>query len=172
MSGAFRAPLILASANHGAVRWATDALVTIVLWLTWAWLLLAALNEVWLPPALRLVLHAVPFAESGGLLSLMLFCGAAGSGVALLISLRALLEQQRFRRADRRRANALVTGGMLAATFGVDAASLAGWQEARRLVVHHDDAGAVQLVTAGLPGCALAEAVLSAPASADATSCL
>jgi biofilm PGA synthesis protein PgaD len=53
----------------------------------------------------------------------------------------ALYNQMRFRGKERRKASPRVTVGDFARMYGVSAAEVAAWQDARVLIVHHDDSG-------------------------------
>ena len=140
----FRAPLILRSTSRSrAARW-RDAALTALLWCAWAYMLLAALGALWVPPFVQMLLPVEPPGRPWEVIRAALLMVAIAATVCTVMLLRATAERRRFAGEDRRLAFPRPDDAAIAAAFGVDAAALPAWRAARRMVAHHDAAGRVQ----------------------------
>lgn len=151
----FRPPLILdARMQRGFRRW-RDFCLTFLLWLGWAYLLLAAIGTFWLPPSVRHLLPAAFYAEREDALMLALACLGAAAIICALMFCHAQLDRRRFVR-DRRRSSPPAELAEVAARFGVAEIDLRKWQNQRRLIIHHTQLGHIGRVEDSLvpqPGC-------------------
>lgn len=139
----FTPPLILDAASRPAVlRW-RDAVLTVLLWAGWAYLLLAAIGALWVPPFVHRLLPVEPPDNPWQVVRIAALCVITAMLLCSMLLLRVIAERRRYRREDRRRAFPPPDDVALAADFGVPAARLPAWRAARRLVVHHDAEGRV-----------------------------
>ena len=85
--GPFRAPLVLnAAARPRAARW-RDTAMTLLLWSTWLYMLLAAIGALWLPPFVHMLLPVDPPGRPWDVIriSLLLACVAAFACTMMLL---------------------------------------------------------------------------------------
>ncbi len=149
--GRFVPPLILDAASRPrAARW-RDAVLTVLLWCGWVYLLLAAVGSLWIPPFVQQLLPVEPPAHPWVVVRIALMCVAVAAFACTLLLLRVIAERRRFAGEDRRRAFPRPDDAAIAADFGVAEADLPGWRAARRLVVHHDAEGHIVGVETGAP---------------------
>lgn len=142
----FRAPLIFHAGGRSAVALIRDTVVTVLLWLAWAMLFFATVGYFWVPPfAQDLIPVALP-QDRGKVLGLAAFCLLLALAICLLLLLRMRVDRWRFAGADRRRGLPPLDEDALAVDFKVQPAQIKLWANARRLVIHHDDAGDIQRV--------------------------
>ena len=145
----FRAPLILrATSRSRAARW-RDAVLTILLWCAWLYMLLAALGALWTPPFVQMLLPVDPPGRPWEVIRAALLMVGIATAVCAVMMLRVVLERRRFAGEDRRLGFPRPDDATIARDFGVDPAALPDWRAARRLVVHHDTAGQVRAVETG-----------------------
>lgn len=150
-SGRFVPPLILDAASRPrAARW-RDAVLTVLLWCGWAYLLAAAVGSLWVPPFVQRLLPVAPPAHPWDVVRVAVLCVAIATFACTILLLRVIAERRRFAGEDRRRAFPRPGDAAIAADFGVAAADLPGWRAARRLVVHHDGGGRIVGVETGAP---------------------
>lgn len=139
----FTPPLILDAASRPtAARW-RDSVLTVLLWGGWAYLLLAALGALWVPPFVHRLLPVQPPDNPWQVVRIAALCVIIAMVACSVLLLRVIAERRRYRGEDRRRAFPRPDDAALAADFGVPAAGLPAWRAARRLVVHHDAEGRV-----------------------------
>jgi poly-beta-1,6-N-acetyl-D-glucosamine biosynthesis protein PgaD len=144
----FTPPLILDAASRpAAARW-RDAVLTVLLWAGWAYLLAAAIGALWVPPFVHRLLPVEPPENPWRVVRIAAFFVIFALVLCSLLLLRVVAERRRYRGQDRRRAFPCPDAAALAADFGVPAAELPAWRAARRLVVHHDAEGRVVRVEA------------------------
>lgn len=147
----FVPPLIFDAASRPRIaRW-RDAVLTLLLWAGWCYLLAAAVGSLWVPPFVQRLLPVAPPAHPWDVVRIALLCVAIATFICMLMLLRVIVERRRFAGEDRRRAFPRPDDAAIAGDFGVPAAALPGWRAARRLVIHHDGAGQVVAVEAGDP---------------------
>ena len=141
MAAAFDPPLILDAASRpAAARW-RDAVLTLLLWGGWAYLLLAAIGTLWVPPFVQHLLPVEPPGNPWSVIRAVLVNLGIAIAVCLAMLLRAQHERRRFAGEDRRLAFALPAPDAVAAALRAPAAEVPEWRAARRLIVHHDAAG-------------------------------
>ena len=145
----FQPPLILESGARGHLRRITDFALTLGLWASWGYLLAAAVGALWMPPFVHRLLPVAPPDHPWDVIRIGLFCIAGAGVICLAMLIRTLVDRHRFGGADRRRQQAMLDDATLAAAFGVPAEELRSWRQARRLVVHFDDDGAIDRVDTG-----------------------
>jgi poly-beta-1,6-N-acetyl-D-glucosamine biosynthesis protein PgaD len=149
----FVPPLILDAASRPVAARRRDALVTMVLWCCWLYLLVAAIGAVWVPPFVHHMLPVEPPESPWSVLRIALGCVLFAAALVAYFLVRVIAERRRFRGEDRRRAFPRPADEEIAADFGVAAHDLPLWRAARRMVVHHDEAGRILRVeTGGPPG--------------------
>lgn len=142
----FVPPLILDAASRPqAARW-RDAVLTVLLWTGWCYLLVAAVGMVWVPPFVQHLLPVDPPETPEEVVRVAAPCLAVAMLVCAALLVRVIAERRRFAGEDRRRAFPRPDDAALAADFCVPAGALPGWRAARRLVVHYDAEGRVQQV--------------------------
>lgn len=142
----FRAPLILHAGGRSAIAMMRDTVLTTLLWLGWALLFFATIGYFWVPPfAQELIPVALP-EDRGQVLRLGALCLLLALAICLLLLLRMRIDRWRFRGTDRRRSLPPPDEEALAKDFKVQPAQIKLWANARRLVIHHDDAGDIQRV--------------------------
>lgn len=147
----FTPPLILDAASRPrAARW-RDAVLTVLLWAGWAYLLTAAVGALWVPPFVQRLLPVAPPAHPWDVVRIAVLCVAIATLICTLMLLRVIVERRRFAGEDRRRAFPRPDDAALAEDFAVAATDLPAWRAARRLVIHHDAAGQVVRVETGEP---------------------
>lgn len=140
----FVAPLILsASAPRGMAR-LRDATLTTMLWVGWAYLLVAAIGCVWVPPFVEYLLPITASGVAGPTIVIVLACLVGGLSTTALVLGRALRDRRRFAGADRRRAPPAATDAEVAATLGAQALDLQALRAARRIVLHHGADGRIE----------------------------
>lgn len=147
----FTPPLILRAASRPRLARLGDALLTLLLWAGWLYLLLAAIGTLWVPPFVQFLLPVAPPAHPWDVLRSTLLCVTVAVILCALMLLRVLLERRRLAREDRRRRFPHPDDATIARDFGVDAAELPRWRAARRLVVLHDVDGRVVRVCDASP---------------------
>lgn len=140
----FRAPLILHSASRSRAARLRDAVLTAMLWCAWAYMLVAALGALWVPPFVQMLLPVDPPERPWEVIRAALLVFAIAATICTAMLLRATFERRRFAGDDRRLAFPRPDDAAIADDFGVDAAALPAWRAARRMVAHHDAAGRVQ----------------------------
>ncbi|MCR6629881.1 MAG: poly-beta-1,6-N-acetyl-D-glucosamine biosynthesis protein PgaD [Magnetospirillum sp.] len=82
--------------------------------------------------------------------TLLSYAEVAAINAGLLFAWAAY-NRLRFAGRERRRGSVVVTAGDVARFYHVTEAEILEWREARRLVVHHDSAGMITRVEAGMP---------------------
>jgi biofilm PGA synthesis protein PgaD len=92
------------------------------------------------PPRLRLIMNVLPTIATYAIIAI---------GNAMVLIAWALYNQVRFRGRERRKTSPFVTVDDFARMYEVSASEVAAWQNARILVMHHDDNG--RLVRVDLP---------------------
>lgn len=142
----FTPPLILDAASRPRAARGRDAVLTVLLWAGWCYLLAAAVGSLWVPPFVQRLLPVAPPEHPWDVIRIALLCVAIATFACTMLLLRVIAERRRFSGEDRRRAFPRPDDAAIAADFGVAAADLPGWRAARRLVVHHDAAGQVVAV--------------------------
>lgn len=143
MAAAFDPPLILdAASRSAAARW-RDLGLTAVLWVTWFYLLVAALGTLWVPPFVQHLLPVDPPDRPWTVIQAALANLGIAAALCLVMLLRAQYERRRFAGEDRRLAFPRPAPAEVAAALRAPAEELAAWRAARRLVVHHDATGRV-----------------------------
>ncbi|GGJ27680.1 hypothetical protein GCM10011320_38680 [Neoroseomonas lacus] len=147
----FVPPLILDAASRPrAARW-RDAVLTLLLWAGWCYLLAAAVGALWVPPFVQRLLPVAPPAHPWDVVHVAVLCVAIATFICTLMLLRVIVERRRYAGEDRRRAFPRPDDAAIAEDFGVAAAALPGWRSARRLAIHHDAAGQVIRMETGEP---------------------
>ena len=147
----FVPPLILDAASRSrAARW-RDAVLTLLLWAGWCYLLAAAVGSLWVPPFVQRLLPVAPPDHPWDVVRIALLCVAIATFICMLMLLRVIVERRRFAGEDRRRAFPRPDDATIAKDFHVAAADLPGWRAARHLVIHHDATGQVVQVEVGEP---------------------
>lgn len=143
----FVPPLILESASRSrAARW-RDALLTVMLWAGWLYLLAAALGTLWVPPFVQRLLPVAPPAHPWDVVRVALICVVIATSACMVMLLRVIAERRRYAGEDRRQPFPRPDDAAIAADFGVPADQLPALRSARRLVIHHDAAGRVLAAT-------------------------
>lgn len=143
MSEPFRPPLILDAASRPRVaRW-RDGLFTLLLWAGWSYLLLAAVGSLWVPPFVQWLLPVEAPEHPWAVIRVALVNLAVAGIVCSVMLLRVVLERRRFAGEDRRLGFPRPSDDEIASALQADCRMLPVWRAARRLVVHHDDAGRV-----------------------------
>lgn len=145
----FEAPLILDAASRPRLARIADAVLTTLLWAGWAYLLLAAIGSLWIPPFVHRLLPVEPPDDPWTVIRIGLINGGVAALVCIVMYLRVLDEKKRFAGDDRRLGFAPPTDEQIAAALHAPADQLPAWRAARRLVVHHDETGAVVAVETG-----------------------
>lgn len=137
----FRPPLILHSNGHTATFMMRDTALTVLVWLAWFGLLLLALGYFWIPPAWQWLFPGTYPEDRREVLRLARFCILLGVTVCALFALRMRIDRWRFSGRDRRRSLPMPDDDTLAADFGTTGMQMKQWMKARRLLIHHDEAG-------------------------------
>jgi poly-beta-1,6-N-acetyl-D-glucosamine biosynthesis protein PgaD len=139
----FEAPLILDAASRPRLSRIGDAVVTLLLWMGWFYLLLAAIGSLWIPPFVHRLLPVEPPDNPWTVIRIALINAAIAALVCVVMYGRVLREKRLFAGDDRRLGFAPPTDEQIAAALRAPLADLPAWRSARRLVVHHDDTGAI-----------------------------
>lgn len=145
----FHPPLILESGARGRIRRLVDLMLTLALWAGWGYLLAGAVGALWIPPFVHLLLPVAPPNHPWDVIRIGLFCLAGAAVLCVLMLGRTLIDRRRFGGDDRRQQQAMLDDASVAAAFGVRADDLPVWRKARHLVVHFDDAGAIERIDTG-----------------------
>lgn len=147
----FTPPIILDAASRPrAARW-RDAVLTVLLWACWFYLLAAAVGSLWMPPFVQRLLPVAAPAHPWDVIRIAVLCIAIAAFACTFLLLRIIIERRRYAGEDRRRYFPRPDDVAIATDFGVSAADLPAWRAARRLVVHHDAEGHIIGVDAGEP---------------------
>jgi|GEM_PF-6549757 len=145
----FVPPLILDAASRPVAARRRDAVLTVLLWSCWLYLLVAAIGAVWVPPFVHRMLPVEPPANPWVMVRPALFCAVVAAVVVAAMLLRVIAERRRYKGADRRRGFPRPSDADIAADFGVPEGSLPAWRAGRRLVVRHDAEGRILHVETG-----------------------
>lgn len=145
----FVPPLILDAASRPVAARRRDAVLTVLLWSCWLYLLVAAIGAVWLPPFVQHMLPVEPPASPWIAVRLAFLCAIVAALAVATMLLRVIAERRRYRGEDRRRTFPRPTDVEIAADFGVPVDTLPRWRAGRRLEVHHDDEGRILRVETG-----------------------
>lgn len=142
----FDPPLILDAASRpAAARWG-DALLTGLLWSGWAYLLAASVGTLWVPPFVQHLLPVAPPDRSWDVIRAALVNLIIAAVLCSLMLVRVILERRRFAGEDRRRRFPRPSDQEIAVALGAPAEAFPSWRKARRLVIHHTEAGGVERV--------------------------
>lgn len=145
----FVPPLILDAASRPSAARRRDAVLTLLLWSCWLYLLVAAIGAVWLPPFVQHLLPVEPPASPWAAVRLAFLCAILAALAVATMLLRVIAERRRYRGEDRRRTFPRPSDAEIAADFGVPDRDLPAWRAGRRLVVHHDAQGRILRVETG-----------------------
>jgi poly-beta-1,6-N-acetyl-D-glucosamine biosynthesis protein PgaD len=139
----FAAPLILKAPAHRWMAQLRDAVLTVLVWCGWFYLLVASLGTVWVPPFVQVLLPVSAPENPGPLILVVLLCLLAALILMGGMLGRALKDRRRFAGQDRRRETPEPSEPELLEALGVETLDLPALRAARRMVLHHGPDGRV-----------------------------
>lgn len=140
-----RQPLIIEAPSLQSLRQRyAYALITLIFWIVWFYLWIPVISLIaWLLGVEIVYQEMVLFDGLRGLLDLLGWYGLVIAVIALFYGGWALYNQLRFRGKMRRREPADVEALELADVFDIEPALILPLQEAKRLLIVHDEQGKV-----------------------------
>lgn len=118
-----------------------DAILTVVLWCVWLYLLLGAIGALLFPPLVQLLLPVARLDNRWTIPMTMVLCTGVAMTLIGLLLLRVVRERRRYGGVDRRLGRSDADDATVAAELGLDPARLPAVRAARAIVVEYDEGG-------------------------------